>query len=117
GGYDAEFEVRRLAAGVGLADELLDRTVGALSGGQRRRLELVRILFAGSELLLLDEPTNYLDAEAREWLLKLLRSYKGALLVVSHDLDLLDDAITRVVHVDREGEGATGALVEHKGTY
>jgi ATPase subunit of ABC transporter with duplicated ATPase domains len=117
GGYAAESEVRKLAAGVGLADDRLDLTLGALSGGERRRLELVRILFTGSELLLLDEPTNHLDANARDWLLKLLRTYRGALLVVSHDLDLLDDAITRVVHVDRESEGATGNLVEYKGTY
>jgi ATPase subunit of ABC transporter with duplicated ATPase domains len=117
GGYEAESEVRKLAAGVGLGDDRLDLTLGALSGGERRRLELVRILFTGSELLLLDEPTNHLDAGARDWLLKLLRTYRGALLVVSHDLDLLDDAITRVVHVDREQEGATGTLVEYKGTY
>jgi ATPase subunit of ABC transporter with duplicated ATPase domains len=117
GGYEAESQVRKLAAGIGLADDRLDLHLGALSGGERRRLELVRILFAGSELLLLDEPTNHLDADARAWLLRLLRSYRGALLVVSHDLDLLDDAITRVVHVDREAEGAIGALVEYKGTY
>ena len=117
GGYAAESEVRKLAAGVGLADDRLDLTLGALSGGERRRLELVRILFAGSDLLLLDEPTNHLDADARDWLLKFLRSYRGALLVVSHDLDLLDDAITRVLHIDREGEDAAGTLVEYKGTY
>ncbi len=116
-GYAAESEVCKLAAGVGLAEDRLHVTLGALSGGERRRLELVRILFSGSDLLLLDEPTNHLDADARDWLLKLLRSYRGALLVVSHDLDLLDDAITRVVHVDREAEGATGVLVEYKGTY
>jgi len=117
GGYAAESEVRRLAAGVGLRDDRLDLTLGALSGGERRRLELVRILFSGSELLLLDEPTNHLDVDARSWLLDLLRSYRGALVVVSHDLDLLDEAITRVVHVDRETEEGTGALVEYKGTY
>jgi ATPase subunit of ABC transporter with duplicated ATPase domains len=117
GGYAAESEVRKLAAGVGLAEDRLDLTLAALSGGERRRLELVRILFAGSELLLLDEPTNHLDADARAWLLRLLRSYRGALLVVSHDLDLLDDAITRVIHVERESEEATGSLVEYRGTY
>ena len=79
GGYAAESEVRKLAAGVGLGDDRLDLPLGALSGGERRRLELVRILFAGSELLLLDEPTNHLDADARTWLLKFLRSYRGAL--------------------------------------
>jgi ATPase subunit of ABC transporter with duplicated ATPase domains len=117
GGYAAESEVRRLAAGVRLPDDRLDLTLGALSGGERRRLELVRILFAGSELLLLDEPTNHLDADARAWLLDLLRSYRGALVVVSHDLDLLDDSITRVLHVDRPSEDAPGLLVEYKGTY
>jgi ATPase subunit of ABC transporter with duplicated ATPase domains len=117
GGYAAESEVRRLAAGVGLADDRVDLTLGALSGGERRRLELVRILFTGSELLLLDEPTNHLDADARTWLLDLLRSYRGALVVVSHDLDLLDDAITRVLHIDREDGDTAGTLVEYKGTY
>jgi ATPase subunit of ABC transporter with duplicated ATPase domains len=117
GGYAAESEVRTLAAGVGLGDDRLDLTLGALSGGERRRLELVRILFAGSDLLLLDEPTNHLDADARSWLLDLLGSYRGALVVVSHDLDLLDDSITRVIHVERESEEAAGKLVEYKGTY
>src|SRR5688572_8303440 len=117
GGYSAESEVRRLAAGVGLGADRLDLPLGALSGGERRRLELVRILFTGSELLLLDEPTNHLDAEARNWLLKLLRAYRGALVVVSHDLDLLDDAITRVIHIDRETDEGPGTLVEYKGTY
>ncbi len=117
GGYSAESEVRRLAAGVGLGADRLDLHLGALSGGERRRLELVRILFTGSEVLLLDEPTNHLDADARNWLLKLLRSYRGALVVVSHDLDLLDDAITRVIHIDRESEEGAGNLVEYKGTY
>ena len=64
--------------------------VGALSGGERRRLELARILFGGSDLLLLDEPTNHLDADAKGWLMKFLATYKGALMVVSHDIGLLD---------------------------
>ncbi|MFI5053514.1 MAG: ABC-F family ATP-binding cassette domain-containing protein [Acidimicrobiia bacterium] len=117
GGYAAESEVRRLAGGVGLRDDRLDLTLGSLSGGERRRAELVRILFGGSDLLLLDEPTNHLDADARTWLLKFLRGYRGALVVVSHDLDLLDEAITRVVQIDRETEEATGTIVEYKGTY
>ena len=64
--------------------------MGALSGGERRRLELARILFGGSDLLLLDEPTNHLDADAKTWLMKFLATYKGGLMVVSHDLALLD---------------------------
>ena len=82
-----------------------------LSGGERRRVELARILFAGSDVLLLDEPTNHLDSDAKTWLMGFLRAYRGALLVVSHDLELLDEAITRVLHLD-EAE-----LVEYKGTY
>jgi ATPase subunit of ABC transporter with duplicated ATPase domains len=117
GGYTAEAEVRRLVDGLGLRDDRLDVTLGSLSGGERRRLELARILFAGSELLLLDEPTNHLDADAREWLLTFLRQYRGALLVISHDLDLLDDAITRVIHLDREGDDAVGEIIAYKGTY
>ena len=88
-----------------------------LSGGERRRVELSRILFAGSDVLCLDEPTNHLDVDAKEWLLGFLRTYRGALLVISHDLDLLDEAITRVLHLDRPSEDAVGHLVEYKGTY
>jgi ATPase subunit of ABC transporter with duplicated ATPase domains len=117
GGYAAESEVRRLVDGLGVRPDRLELTLGALSGGERRRLELARILFAGSDLLLLDEPTNHLDADARDWLLRFLRAYRGGLVVISHDLDLLDDAITRVVHLDREGEDATGEVFQYKGTY
>mgnify|MGYP006782188577 FL=1 len=88
-----------------------------LSGGERRRVELARILFAGSDVLLLDEPTNHLDIDAKTWLLGFMRNYKGALLVISHDIELLDEAITRVLHLDRVGEDALGSLVEYKGTY
>ena len=81
------------------------------------RVELSRILFAGSDALLLDEPTNHLDVDAKTWLLGFLRQYRGALLVISHDLDLLDEAITRVLHLDRPQEDATGHIVEYRGTY
>ena len=111
GGYRSEAEVRRICAGLGLAADRVDLPITVLSGGERRRVELARILFAGSDLLLLDEPTNHLDSDAKTWLMGFLRSYRGALLVVSHDLELLDEAITRILHLD-EGE-----LVEYKGTY
>ena len=69
GGYSAESEALRIAAGLGLDADRLDLPVGVLSGGQRRRVEISRILFAGSDVLLLDEPTNHLDSDAKEWLL------------------------------------------------
>ncbi|HET9729447.1 MAG TPA: ABC-F family ATP-binding cassette domain-containing protein, partial [Acidimicrobiia bacterium] len=111
GGYAAEAEVRRITAGLGLGNDRLDLPIGALSGGERRRAELARILFAGSDVLLLDEPTNHLDVDAKAWLMTFLRSFRGALLVISHDLALLDQAITRVLHLD-EGE-----LIAYRGTY
>ena len=111
GGYGAEAEVRRICAGLGLTADRVDQPLTVLSGGERRRVELARILFAGSDVLLLDEPTNHLDVDAKAWLMTFLRSYRGALLVISHDLELLDEAITRVLHLD-EGE-----LHEYKGTY
>ena len=117
GGYGAESEARAMAAGLGLGGDRLELPIGVLSGGERRRVELARILFAGSDVLLLDEPTNHLDIDAKTWLLQFLRTYRGALLVISHDLDLLDEAITRVLHLDRPAEEAVGEIVEYKGTY
>lgn len=117
GGYSAESEARSIAAGLGLGASRLDLPLGVLSGGERRRVELARILFAGSDLLMLDEPTNHLDVDAKTWLLQFLRDYRGALLVISHDLELLDEAITRVLHLDRPNESDTGNLVEYRGTY
>src|SRR4051794_9987037 len=117
GGYAADSEARAIAAGLGLDTTRVDAPIGVLSGGERRRVELARILFAGSEVLCLDEPTNHLDIDAKEWLMGFLRSYRGALLVISHDLVLLDAAITRVIHLDRPDEAGVGHLVEYKGTY
>jgi ATPase subunit of ABC transporter with duplicated ATPase domains len=111
GGYVGESEARRIVAGLGLAQDRLALPVRALSGGERRRLELARILFGGSDLLLLDEPTNHLDADAKHWLMSFLSSYRGALMVVSHDIGLLDASITRIVHLDADG------VVEYRGTY
>jgi ATPase subunit of ABC transporter with duplicated ATPase domains len=111
GGYSGEAEARRIAAGLGLPADRLDLPVPALSGGERRRLELARILFAGSDLLLLDEPTNHLDGDAKRWLMRFLAAYRGAVMVVSHDLALLDDSITRILHLDRTG------AVQYRGTY
>ena len=117
GGYGAESEARSLAAGLGLGEDRIELPIGVLSGGERRRVELARILFAGSDVLCLDEPTNHLDVDAKMWLLNYMRQYKGALLVISHDLELLDEAITRVLHLDRPTEAAVGHVIEYRGTY
>ena len=117
GGYAADSEARSMAVGLGLPDDRLELPLSVLSGGERRRVELARILFAGTDVLCLDEPTNHLDVDAKTWLLDYMRQYKGALLVISHDLDLLDEAITRVLHLDRTAEDQVGELIEYRGTY
>lgn len=111
GGYQAESQARRICAGLGLADQQMDTTMERLSGGERRRTELAHALFAAAEVMLLDEPSNHLDVDAKSWLMTFLRSFKGGLLLVSHDIELLDTAITRVMHIDK------GQMHSYKGTY
>src|SRR5216117_3378610 len=95
GGYDFEATVGRVLGGLGL-DALRDRQVATLSGGERTRLGLARLLLDDPDLLLLDEPTNHLDIAALEWLEEHLRRRHGAVLVASHDRAFLDAAATRI---------------------
>ncbi|HET9901650.1 MAG TPA: ATP-binding cassette domain-containing protein, partial [Actinomycetes bacterium] len=89
GGYAAEAEAASIASSLGLPDRVLGQPLRTLSGGQRRRVELARILFSGAETLLLDEPTNHLDADSITWLREFLRTHQGGLVVISHDAVLL----------------------------
>src|SRR5437762_714409 len=105
GGYAAEAEAARICANLGLPDRVLTQPLGTLSGGQRRRIELARILFAdaaetGGGTLLLDEPTNHLDADSITWLRAFLAGHKGGLVVISHDVNLLDAVVNKVWYLD-----------------
>jgi ATPase subunit of ABC transporter with duplicated ATPase domains len=107
GGYGAESEAGRICASLGLPDRVLTQQLRTLSGGQRRRVELARILFAASDTgagsattLLLDEPTNHLDADSVGWLREFLRNHTGGLVVISHNVDLLADVVNRVWFLD-----------------
>ena len=107
GGYAAESEAGRICASLGLAERVLTQPLRTLSGGQRRRVELSRILFAASEsgagtatTLLLDEPTNHLDADSITWLRDFLKSYSGGLVIISHDVGLLAEVVNRVWFLD-----------------
>ncbi|EIE98764.1 ABC-F family ATP-binding cassette domain-containing protein [Saccharomonospora glauca] len=109
GGYAAESEAARICANLGLEDRVLPQPLRTLSGGQRRRVELARILFAASEagaggrsgtILLLDEPTNHLDADSIAWLRGFLKAHTGGLVVISHDVGLLDEVVNKVWFLD-----------------
>ena len=100
GGYAAESEAAAIASSLGLPDRVLGQSLETLSGGQRRRVELARILFSGADTLLLDEPTNHLDADSIVWLRDYLKAYEGGLIVISHDGALLDAVVNRVFHLD-----------------
>jgi ATPase subunit of ABC transporter with duplicated ATPase domains len=107
GGYGAESEAGRICASLGLPERVLSQQLHTLSGGQRRRVELARILFAASDTgagsattLLLDEPTNHLDADSLGWLREFLRGHTGGLVVISHNVDLLADVVNRVWFLD-----------------
>ena len=104
GGYAAESEAARICANLGLPDRVLVQPLGTLSGGQRRRVELARILFADTAgeptTLLLDEPTNHLDADSIVWLRDFLRRHNGGLVLISHDVELLDAVVNKVWYLD-----------------
>ncbi|MDT5191847.1 MAG: hypothetical protein QOI28_4098 [Mycobacterium sp.] len=107
GGYAAESEAGRICASLGLPERVLTQPLRTLSGGQRRRVELSRILFAASDTgsgsdttLLLDEPTNHLDADSIGWLRSFLQNHTGGLVVISHNVELLADVVNRVWFLD-----------------
>src|SRR4029079_15968836 len=100
GGYAAEAEAATIAASLGLPDRVLGQPLHTLSGGQRRRVELARILFSDADTLLLDEPTNHLDADSVVWLRDFLKTYRGGFIVISHDVNLVDEVANKVFYLD-----------------
>ncbi|SQG64717.1 ABC transporter ATP-binding protein [Corynebacterium renale] len=107
GGYEADAECAQICDNLGLPQRILDQPLKTLSGGQRRRVELAQILFAATAgsgksntTLLLDEPTNHLDADSITWLRGFLAKHEGGLIMISHDVDLLDAVCNKVWFLD-----------------
>lgn len=100
GGYDYEQKTKRIVYGLGFTDEDLYKPANAFSGGQKTRINLAKALVRSPDFLFLDEPTNHLDMEMLEWLEGYLLSYRGGILIVSHDRYFMDRIVTGVVELD-----------------
>ena len=111
GFYTIDAKIEEVANGLGLGDIGLDRDVADLSGGQRSKVLLTKLLLQNPTILILDEPTNYLDFEHIEWLKRFLKNYENSFILVSHDIPFLSDVVNVIYHV----ENAT--LTRYSGTY
>lgn len=111
GGFVVDHQVEATLHGVGLTDEFFDVRVGDLSGGQKGRLALAKLLLSQPTVLLLDEPTNHLDIAGRQWLEGFLAQFHGAALIVSHDRWLLDHVVSRICEMHE------GRIEEYPGNY
>ena len=111
GGYATDHLIDQILHGLGLEDKVFDVKVRDLSGGQKGRLALAKLLLSHPDVLLLDEPTNHLDIAGRQWLEGFLATYSGAVLLVSHDRWVLDRVVTKIYEVE------DGKLVEYPGNY
>jgi ATP-binding cassette subfamily F protein 3 len=107
----ADWEINKVLRGMGFLPEVYDRVISTLSGGERTRLALAKLLLESPALLILDEPTNHLDFDTVLWLEDYLKDYKGGLLIVSHDRYFLDKLVTSVCEIER------GTLRRFKGNY
>ena len=106
GGYETDFTLAKVANGLDLPPELRGRLFSSLSGGEKTRVNLARLILEQTDILLLDEPTNHLDLRATEWLEDYLAHFKGTVLTISHDRYFLDHAVSRIMEM-------TGGIVEH----
>ena len=99
GGYTIDMAVDKICNGLGIPAAMRGRLFDALSGGEKTRVNLARLLLEETEILLLDEPTNHLDLKSVEWLEEYLRTFKGTVLTISHDRFFLDQVVSRIVEI------------------
>ena len=97
----AESELLKIIYGIGITNEMLNKKVTELSGGQKSKVAFARLLYSKPELLLLDEPTNHMDVESKEFITNFLKKYRGTVLVISHDVEFLDEITTKTLFIDK----------------
>lgn len=112
-GLIAEHEIRKLFAGLAVGEIDLNSKPQGYSGGVKTKFALARALFKEPDILLLDEPTNFMDIEGKHWVMNLLARYSKTLILISHDLGLMDHAIDRVIYVNKHKH----QIEEYKGNY
>jgi len=111
--YSAENILLKIVTGMNIDSDLLDMQLCNLSGGQKSKIAFARLLYSNPEILLLDEPTNHLDVDTKEYIINYLRNYNGTILVISHDIDFLDQVTTQTLYVDK----ATHKMELYPGNY
>lgn len=99
--YNAENTLFKIIDGVKLSDDILLKKLNELSGGQKSKVAFVKLLYSNPEIILLDEPTNHLDEESKKYIINYLKNYKGTVLIISHDVDFLDQVTTKTLFLDK----------------
>lgn len=105
--YGAESTLLKITAGLKLDDEFLLKKLGELSGGQKSKVAFARLLYTAPEIILLDEPTNHLDQDSKEYIINYLKHYKGTVLIISHDIDFLNQVTTKTLFMDKRTKNMT----------
>ena len=100
GGYDTDVAVNKIAGGLSISQEMREQLFDSLSGGEKTRVNLGRLILEDTDILLLDEPTNHLDLHATEWLEEYIRGFRGTVVAISHDRYFLDRVVTRVIEIE-----------------
>lgn len=111
--FKKDFELKKMLANLELGDLDLEKLPKVLSGGQKTKLALCRVLLLEPDLLLLDEPTNFMDLDGKKWVMDFLSKYPKTLILISHDLDLIDQSIDRVLYLNQQ----TKKIDQYKGNY
>ena len=105
--YNAENALLKIISGMNIDDKLLDLKLTSLSGGQKSKIAFARLLYSKPEIMLLDEPTNHLDLDTKEYIAEFLKKYHGLILVISHDIEFLNDVTNKTLYVDKNNKTAT----------